>query len=602
MIHPRAICRCSSVSEWPRYETLSFYSHSLAVRSVQAEFCPPLDGALIAALLADCYHPTESYLIPLRANLSLLRQNATSDDDTLFPNHTSPTVAFMQPSNSKGASSTGTGSISPFDTDSTTSGSVSDTSLNLSSPFGFLRNVFPALPPTLIETTLASAGWVPSRSQSPDSENDILELDMDAVVNALLSEEYIHEIIERGYVPGEVGDPTINHPGRDPPNPSILSTLERGDHGLWEWEKVEQKNKKAASSGNVDTNGLGPRKGKRQKPIPLVDVRQRQHAPPAQTSMGTASFKDPWVYFDSLATQLHSLLPQTPYTQFLAMFHNPSYSTPIAALRAHLTVLAAGSTSPSLSKGRPHSNSVGSRPATSKSKTASKSASAAARISESDVRWLVELVAGEDAMDASADTIVFADARLCLEATSLTGKESAYDLLLLVQELEASGPHVVVHSPAPPTTSAGVVMVASSSLGSASPPRPTPPRSGSMSAPSSPSMFPRAAQPLHLPTPPSVPSASNTGGWQTVTPRKTTPQIENADRPIAAHIPGYQTHNVLRAKKARDYGPPSFSAAAITATCVFPPSFHSFSSVNPVGNEPLSIMILMPPPFADLLA
>lgn len=381
--------------------------------SAQAEFCPPLDEALIVALLADCYHPTEPYLAPLRANLSLLRQNATGDDDTPSINNINPMIIYNQSPSSKGTPSTGTGSVSPFDTDSTTSGSASDTSLNLSSPFGFLRNIFPSLPPTIIETTLASAGWVPSRSLTSNSENDSLELDMDAVVNALLSEEYIHEIIERGYVPGEAGDPTIVDPGRDPPNTSTSAGGARADYGIWEWEKVEQKNNKSGSSGNVDTNGLGPRKGKRQKPIPLVDMRQRQHAPAVATrAAGTTLLRDPWVYFDSLATQLHVLLPQTPHTQFLAMFHNPAYTTPIAALRAHLNVLAAGSTLSPPPKGRPHSNSVGSLAVASKGKKATKSAGVATKVTESDIHWLVELVMGEETADAGADALLYTDAKI----------------------------------------------------------------------------------------------------------------------------------------------------------------------------------------------
>lgn len=454
---------------------LSTQAFGINLAFCQDEFCPPLDSALVAAILADCYNPSGYNIEPLRDNLRLLSIDAQDTLDISPPSIAADTSGGSSHSGafitSSAASRTST-SRSQVEGDQ--SSTTSETSFT--SPFGFLRSLFPYTTPKYIETALASAGWIQS---SPEGD---LELNMDAVVNTLLSEEFINDNIERGHVPDEEGEPTVD------------GSSDRRPEQSWE---VIQKTKKAASSGNVDTNGLGPRKGKRIKPnttpkavtVPLLDVRQRQHIPPARPrSASELPPPDPWVHFASLAAQLHHLVPNTSYAQFLALFHNPMHATPAAALRAHLRQISA----------RPN-----------------------AQTSESDIDILTELVPvlGKDEMRVRADVV--RDAAICLGATS-GRKEDAYDLMTLLRDLDMDGA-VIYHS----VPVGSKINTQTPFLSSSGPVSPLNSLSASVSSSTSRYMFPRAqiAPLLSAPKPQSRqpvnanPATNTSAAWQTVNRR-----------------------------------------------------------------------------------
>lgn len=453
--------------------------------SSQGEFCPPLDPTLVAAILADCYNPSESYIEPLRNNLRLLSLDAqdTSNIPPSAPGNPLSTDTLWGSSYSDAcATSSAASCTSPSRSRMEGDQSSMTSEASFTSPFGFLTSLFPNTSPKLIETTLASAGWVKTL---PEGD---AELNIGAVVDTLLSEEFINEVTERGYVTGDEGDPPVDRgPDRRPEQ---------------SWDFI-QKTRKAASSGNVDTNGLGPRKGKRIKPnnlalktvsVPLFDVRQRQHILPVRPrSASELPPPDPWVHFASLATWLHHLVPSTPYARFLALFHNPTYVTPAAALRAHLEQISAESTT---------------------------------KVSQDDVDSLVELVpvTDDDGVHVRAD--VMRDAATCLGATS-GRKEEAYDLLVLLRDLDMNEP-VIAHSVPQPIWSklnSGDANGQFSSWHTTNHPLMSPPASVSSTTP--PAMFPRVpiAPLLSASTPfPRPPANANlasdsSAAWQTVNRR-----------------------------------------------------------------------------------
>lgn len=493
----------------------------------QDEFCPPLDTTLVAALLADSYNPTEPYIELLRHNLHLLCSNAQKAPNTPSPTPGNPLSADALGGSSHSdtyvtsSASCASSSQSQIETDQ--SSMTSDATF--SSPFGFLTSLFLDMPPKVIETTLASAGWVKA---SPESD---VELDMDAVVSALLSEEFINEIIERGYAaPGEEGD-----------------NSDRRREQSWE---LVQKTKKAASSGNVDTNGLGPSKGKRIKPVitpktvtmSLFNVRQRYHVPLARSLSASAlPPPDPWVHFASLATQLHHLVPSTSYARFLALFHDPAYATTAVAVRAHLVQLGAQS-SPN--------------------------------VLQDDIDTLAELVPILDEDEARLRADVMQDAAMCLGATS-GRKEDAYDLMVLLRDLDVDGA-VVAHSAPQPIGSR--VNDNASGLSSASSPMPSPmPSLPSISAPTSPSMFPRTptAPLFSAPNSPQRQAAKagplnkNPTAWTTVN-RRANRAVTSKNEPsegIAAYIPATQPSSYTKTNMSGYANGPSANNSDNAETC-----------------------------------
>lgn len=145
------------------------------------------------------------------------------------------------------------------------------------------------------------------------------DVDIESVVEALLTSEYVRELEERGITALDTEDQDMDI------SPSKSTS----------WEIVEVKKKKKPPP--ISTSSP-KRKTTRGKTIPLVDVRQRQHIRPS-LSNGLPT-PDPWTQMSSLASHVASFLPPHEPSFFLSYFHNPDYPSPSTALRAALTSIS----------------------------------------------------------------------------------------------------------------------------------------------------------------------------------------------------------------------------------------------------------------------
>lgn len=173
-----------------------------------------------------------------------------------------------------------------------TSNASSLSAQSFSSPLGFLQAAFPHLPVSRLKSALGSA-------QDED------EVDMESVVNDILSSEFVKELEERG--------------------------LEDEAPPEGEWETAQPSKKKKRKAG---------------KTVALVDIRQRQHVQTVSAARPATS--DAWTQLQSVASHLEALLPAQTASYFLSFFHSPSYSTPSDALRAALSSMSASSSSSEL--------------------------------------------------------------------------------------------------------------------------------------------------------------------------------------------------------------------------------------------------------------
>lgn len=173
-----------------------------------------------------------------------------------------------------------------------TSDLLSNGQQSLSSPLKFLRTAFPHLPISRLKSALGSA-------------EDADTIDMETIVQEIMSAEFVRELEERGM--DEVADTSLEQP--------------------WEMSQPRSKNRKQKRKGG--------------KTITLVDIRQKQHAQKASTpSSPRAPVPDPWTQLSSVATHLQSLIPSRTAAYYQSIFHSPLYSTPSEALRAALASVA----------------------------------------------------------------------------------------------------------------------------------------------------------------------------------------------------------------------------------------------------------------------
>jgi hypothetical protein len=240
---------------------------------------------LIAAIVADYVTDTSATIPPerleaLRRVLSELAAQAEQDEDPIMDD-----FAQLQLSNTDDTISTNDvfSAESSVNTANTSIAS-SPGQQSFSSPLGFLQAAFPDLPISRLKSALGSA-----------QEED--EVDMETLVEDLLSSEFVRELEERG-LEDEVK-----------PEP--------------EWEAAQPKKKK--------------RKGG--KTYTLVDVRQRQHIQTPVLSRPAAP--DPWTQLSSVASHLETLIPAKTALDFQSLFHSPDYASPSHALRALLSSMSA---------------------------------------------------------------------------------------------------------------------------------------------------------------------------------------------------------------------------------------------------------------------
>ncbi|KAI0369136.1 Smr-domain-containing protein [Pilatotrama ljubarskyi] len=265
---------------------------------LQAEFSPPLDTSLIAAIVADYVSGTEEskvdelhQLRELLSNLAASAEKELVDEDSLsgFSQlRISPTSIVDDSSSAYAYSTTDTSGYASTSSDA--SGQQP-----FSSALGFLRAVFPHIPSERLREVLASHG------------GDGDALDMEAVVEELLTGEYVRELEERGLDEAESAALGYEAP----------------------WETVERKKKGTKQK----------KQNKKGTTITLVDIRQQQHARPAQSSSHPAP-PDPWTQLASVASHLSTLIPSHPASFFRSIFHSPQYPTPSHAVRAAIVQVA----------------------------------------------------------------------------------------------------------------------------------------------------------------------------------------------------------------------------------------------------------------------
>lgn len=364
---------------------------------------------------------------------------------------------------------------------STASDSSAVSHQSFSSPLGFLQAALPHMPPSQLRRALSEAG--------AGDEGDV---DMESVVETLLTNEFIRELEERGL------------------NALDDDELTRDDDLLW--KRVETKRKPNANGK------AAKKKNKRGKTITLVDIRQKQHLPSPLPSAPPAP--DPWTQLSSLSEHLATLLPPHSASFFQSFFHSPTHPSPASALRAALSSITG------TQKKSPSDTTI--------------------LFSILDVLRDVPTYAS---LDAEQRSILYADAQLALRATRGRG-DDAIDIVWLLLELDLdleSGTLSmgVYHAQSP--------LSPSHSSAWTSPTSPLPPltsRARSASTSAAARQLPSGPPPV-LPPPTSKRKSmsSSTGGspttdkfqWQTV-PQKP----PKGPHPLALYIPAYDPTNQTR--------------------------------------------------------
>lgn len=257
----------------------------------------------MADLEAEC--ESKNTKTPSRQQISNLRKNL-SQLATLAEEQNYYNEVMSVPDSTPSEKSPTSISYSSDDTPEWSSGDATTTSSSevsygkqsgSGSPIGFLRAVFPNMDVAKLRAALARVG-----------DND---LDMEAIVEELLTSEHILEIEERDL---DTGVAIVND-------------------GSIPWGPTKKaKSKKAPPALTVQ-------KIKSTK-VAITDVRQRQnHAYPGSRLPATP---DPWSQLTSLATHLATLLPSHSASYFQSAFHSPQHSTPAKALRSCLASIGAG--------------------------------------------------------------------------------------------------------------------------------------------------------------------------------------------------------------------------------------------------------------------
>lgn len=185
------------------------------------------------------------------------------------------------------------------------SGSSISSTQSFGSPLGFLQAALPEVSTARLARALEDA--------------EKTDVDMWDIVAAILTEESIREMEERGW-----------------------DGLEGQEDGIMDdtnWEMVEMK-KKAVTKAERKKAQPRPKK------IALADIRQQHHIHSSIAKNGlptkhppAGSAADPWTQMSSFSDHISTLLPPHPPSFFLSFFHSPKYGTSYEALRAALTSL-----------------------------------------------------------------------------------------------------------------------------------------------------------------------------------------------------------------------------------------------------------------------
>lgn len=398
---------------------------------LQEEFSPPLDSSLVAAIIADYVsgdsptHSTDQIQTcrEILSQLATLAEKELRDEDALSEQLSNVQITSYSTTDDTHSLS---GSFSP-DSSQTNSSGTSDVSSqhSFSSPLGFLQAAFPHIATPKLKNVLSSLG-------------DADTIDMESVVESILSSEYVRELEERGMDALDEADGLLDY-GPD-------------------WSLVEGKKKPSPKTAKKTK--------KRGTTITLVDIRQKQHERPALSSSRIAP-PDPWTQLSSVASYLSTLIPTHSASFFQSVFHSPEHTTPAKALRAALRSVVASA--PGTSVLGPDSELTPEE--------------APSLFSMLDILSTMPEYAN---LDAEQRDQLTADVQLALRATRMQ-PDIALDIVRLFLDLDndsASGEHEwgVYHSPAPsssPPMANGPIKAVT--LPSGPPPVPPPPRPRSRS-------------------------------------------------------------------------------------------------------------------------
>ncbi|OCH96328.1 hypothetical protein OBBRIDRAFT_787411 [Obba rivulosa] len=450
----------------------------------QAEFSPPLDSSLIALIVDDFLSTnghTQEALRLLREQLSELAAAAETqlhDEDVLTEKASQLKIS------SHSASITDDSyfpdCLSGDNAASSTSTSItSDASSQQSatSPLAFLRSVFPCVPVGKLRKALSHVYL-----------GDVDDMDMENIIDNVLSGEYIRELEERG-LDGLDGD-------------AAGGSLD----DIAPWETVQTKKKPQQLSltqtkAKKSSNNRGTK-------IALIDVRQRQHIRSAPTSPRAPAAPDPWTQLSSVASFLSTLLPMQPPSYFQSIFHAPNHPTPMHAVRAALRSIASTSNVPVDSDPTPEE--------------------APQLIS------LCEILFSQPEhtdLDSEARSQLVDDAKLALRAAH-GEPDAVLDIVGLLRELETQE-WSVYHSPVPPPSSPAMSL-STSPVSPATPFRVL--------------RLPMHPPPAFRTPPPSpvIHSAGSTSAWQTIPVRSPPPSAH----PLAEFIPAYAAVHTRRTRGA----------------------------------------------------
>ncbi|KAI6044420.1 hypothetical protein EDC04DRAFT_367513 [Pisolithus marmoratus] len=465
---------------------------------LQAEYCPPLDTSLLAALIADLQpdgkdglSPSRDRVAALRVNLKELACQAAEQyeselRDELDSTHLSSSQCL----------STDESCGSPGYYGETTESLTSESSVlsiqSFSSPLGFLQAALPHIHPSKLQCALREAGSA-----------DVSDIDMESIMENILTNEYIRELEERGL------------DGLDDENPSHLIS----DEAIWQQVEPKKKVVSPSTNGNVTK-----KKNIRNKATPLVDIRQRQHIPsPARETLSTAA-PDMWTQLSSLSEHLATLLPPNSPNSFQSYFHSPKHTSPAKAVRAALSDIS-GKTRKAESLARsPDSRNT------------------SVLFNVLDVICDFPIYAR---LGPAQRSNVYSDVQLALSATQGCGDDSLYIVCLLLElELDLQTGSLamgVYHHPPPPLSPS------SSSAGLSSPASPSksPTRVTNGASRSSPIT-------QWIPHSPTKAGNSSALDWQTVTSRK--PPPNNRQCSLSLCIPAYGNHPSSGTAKVRGAG------------------------------------------------
>lgn len=354
----------------------------------------------------------------------------------------------------------------------------------LGTPEEFLQASFPNTPLIRIQDLLASG-----------------VLDLEAIVEELLNEEYVRELDERGV--------------------NAESSSTDADSGVWflvEKQRSRNKDKNQAKSSTTippkkAVSKGGGKRGKKLKgqTIALVDVRQSQHRPRPASSLGNGGVRaapDLWSQITSLSEYLSDLFTPISTVQssfFLPFFHSPQYATPAAAIRAALEDIIRKRNKGKVNQARDED---------------------AVTMALFPLLDIVCAHPSFENLDSVVRTRLCDDAQLALRATGGVS-DVALDIVLLLREMDVDATRNMqmgaYHSSAsfsPPTS-----------------PRPTSPIPNFLS----PSLSNGIAQSETWETKLSFINGKNSeNAWQTVKPRPLKPPLVH---PLASHIPAYSSEN-----------------------------------------------------------